>query len=294
MTFKLAQRFTVSIGMAGALASAMLFMASAHAQDSSPLSLSDRVARLEQQSQGQNQTRMAQVNQLQQMQSQMQQMQGQIEELQHQLQQLQDQSKAQYTDLDSRVGRLEKGGASATPAPAANGPASASTTPVATTLGSTTPGAPSAGPAPATPPPAPTAPAESAADKAGATTSYNAAFKSLKAGDYVASSRGFREFIQKYPNDSLTPNAFYWLGESYYATTNYQVAVEAFNHLLSQYPQSDKAPDALLKLGYSQLQMKQTDAGTATLKSVIAKYPSSNAAKLAQERLTRLSQQPAH
>ena len=289
MTFKLAQRFTVSIGMAGALASAMLFMASAHAQDSSPMSLSDRVARLEQQSQGQNQTRMAQVNQLQQMQSQMQQMQGQIEELQHQLQQLQDQSKAQYTDLDSRVGRLEKGGAPANPASAANGPAPSSTTPV-----STAPGAPAAGPAPATPPPAPTVPAESAADKAGATTSYNAAFKSLKAGDYVASSRGFREFIQKYPNDSLTPNAFYWLGESYYATTNYQVAVEAFNHLLSQYPQSDKAPDALLKLGYSQLQMKQTDAGTATLKSVIAKYPSSNAAKLAQERLTRLSQQPAH
>jgi tol-pal system protein YbgF len=288
MTFKLAQRFTVSIGMAGALASAMLFMAPAQAQDSSPMSLSDRVVRLEQQSQGQNQTRMAQVNQLQQMQSQMQQMQGQIEELQHQLQQLQDQSKAQYTDLDSRVGRLEKGGASVNQAPAANGPASASTTP-----GSATTGAPSTGPAPATPP-APTAPAESAADKAGATTAYNAAFKSLKAGDYVASSRGFREFIQKYPNDSLTPNAFYWLGESYYATTNYQVAVEAFNHLLSQYPQSDKAPDALLKLGYSQLQMKQTDAGTATLKSVIAKYPSSNAAKLAQERLTRLTQQPAH
>jgi TolA-binding protein len=70
--------------------------------------------------------------------------------------------------------------------------------------------------------------------------------------------------------------------------------VEAFKHLLSQYPQSDKAPDALLKLGYSQLQMKQTDAGAATLKSVLAKYPNSNAAKLARERLSRLSQQPAH
>jgi tol-pal system protein YbgF len=283
MTFKLAQSFTAGISMAGALASAMLFMAPVSAQDSSPMSLSDRVVRLEQQSQNQNQTRMDQVNQLQQMQTQMQQMQGQIEELQHQLQQLQDQSKAQYTDLDSRIGRLEKAGAPATPN-ATNGPA----------LASTTPGAPASGPAPVTPPPAPTAPAESAADKAAATTAYNAAFKSLKSGDYVASSRGFREFIQKYPNDSLTPNAFYWLGESYYATTNYQVEVEAFNHLLTQYPQSNKAPDALLKLGYSQLQMKQTDAGTATLKSVIAKYPSSNAAKLAQERLTRLSQQPAH
>jgi tol-pal system protein YbgF len=284
MTFLLANRFMASISMAGALASAMLFMAPAHAQDS-PMSLADRVARLEQQSQGQNQTRVDQVNQLQQMQSQMQQMQGQIEELQHQLQQLQDQSKAQYADMDGRVGRLEKGG-NANPAPASTGSAPA---PAA----SATPGGAPASAATSAPS-APTAPAEPAADKAAALTAYNAAFKSLRAGDYVSSSRGFREFIQKYPNDALTSNAFYWLGESYYATTNYQVAVEAFKHLLNQYPQSDKAPDALLKLGYSQLQMKQTDAGTATLKSVLAKYPSSNAAKLARERLSRLSSQPAH
>jgi tol-pal system protein YbgF len=279
MVFRLANRFTAGLSMAGALASAMLFMAPAHAQDSSPMSLADRVARLEQQQQNQDQSRGNLLNQLQQMQSQMRDMQGQIEELQHQLQQLQDQSKAQYTDLDSRVGRLEKG-ASANPAPASssNGPA---------------PAAPaSTGAAPATPT-APSAPAESAAQKSAALNAYNAAFKSLKAGDYVSSSRGFREFIEKYPNDALTPNAFYWLGESYYATTNYQVAVEAFKHLLSQYPQSEKAPDATLKLGYSQLEMKQTDAGTATLKSVVTKYPNSNAAKLAQERLRRLSQQPA-
>jgi TolA-binding protein len=36
--------------------------------------------------------------------------------------------------------------------------------------------------------------------------------------------------------------------------------------------------------------MKRTDEGAATLKSVVAKYPNSNAAKLAQERLRRLSQ----
>ena len=112
MVFRLANRFTANLSMAGALASAMLFMAPAHAQ-SSPMSLADRVARLEQQQQNQDQNKLNQLNQLQQMQQTMQQMQGQIEELQHQLQQLQDQSKAQYTDLDSRVGRLEKQGSAA-------------------------------------------------------------------------------------------------------------------------------------------------------------------------------------
>jgi tol-pal system protein YbgF len=278
MVVRLATSFTANLSMAGALASAMLFMAPVHAQNS-PMSLADRVARLEQQQQNQDQNKLNQLNQLQQMQSTMQQMQGQIEELQHQLQQLQDQDKAQYTDLDARIGRMEKLGNANTPAPstsAAQAPAVAASAPASASTA------------------APSAPAESPEQKAAALSAYNTAFKSLRGGDYVASSRGFREFIQKYPNDALTPNAFYWLGESYYATTNYQVAVEAFKHLLSQYPQSEKVPDATLKLGYSQLEMKQTDEGVATLKSVAAKYPNSNAAKLAQERLRRLSQQTAH
>nr|WP_325048463.1 tol-pal system protein YbgF [Dyella psychrodurans] len=285
--FRLANRFTANISKAGALASALLFWVPVHAQNSTPMSLSDRVARLEQQSQNQTQNRVDQLGQLQQMQTQMQQMQGQIEELQHQLQQLQDQNKAQYADADSRLQRLEKG-VNANPAAVAGtgGPAPATSAAASANAPANT--------APAASSSAPAAPAESAAEKTAALNAYNVAFKSLRAGDYVSSSRGFREFIQKYPNDALTSNAFYWLGESYYATTNYQVAVEAFKHLLSQYPQSDKAPDALLKLGYSQLEMKQTDAGVATLKSVLAKYPSSNAAKLARERLNRLSQQSAH
>lgn len=287
MKYPLANRFTASIGMAGAIASAMLFMGPLHAQDNSPLSLADRVARLEQQAQNQGQNGVGLVNQLQQMQTQMQQMQGQIEELQHQLQDLQDRSKAQYVDLDSRLGRLENGagqgaGNAQQPAPASSaaGQNNTATPPVAA---SAAPPPPAAAGKPAL------VPADAATQAA-----YDAAFKSLRGGDYVGASRGFREFIVKHPNSTLTPNAFYWLGESYYVTTNYQVALEAFQHLLSQFPQSEKAPDAMLKLGYSQLELKQADAAKATLKAVVAKYPGSKAASLAQERLGRLQKQPAN
>src|SRR5580698_4657198 len=106
----LANGFTARIGMAGAFASAMLFAVPALAQDSR-LSLADRVSRLEQQAQSQDQGGIGMVNQVQQLQSQLQQLQGQIEELQHQVQELQDKNKAQYVDLDSRIGHLESGGA---------------------------------------------------------------------------------------------------------------------------------------------------------------------------------------
>jgi tol-pal system protein YbgF len=285
MKTALAKQFKARLGMAGAIASAMLFAVPAFAQDSR-LSLADRVSRLEQQAQAQNQGGTSLVNQVQQLQAQVQQLQGQVEELQHQLQQMQDKSKAQYIDLDSRLGRLEGNGAG-TNSPAAGAsaaPASAGSAATAT---------------PATPAQASTAAPASggstpvAAPGANAQAAYDAAFQALRGGDYAQASRGFRSFIQQYPSNTLTPNAWYWLGESYYVTMNYPVALEAFQRLLAQFPQSEKAPDALLKVGYSQLELKQTDAGKATLQQVTSKYPNSRAASLAQERLRRLQLQSA-
>ncbi|MEW9624463.1 tol-pal system protein YbgF [Rhodanobacter geophilus] len=274
--------------MAGAIASAMLFVLPVFAQDSR-LSLADRVSLLEQRAQNKDQSGVAMVNQLQQMQSQLQQMQGQIEELQHQLQQLQDKSKDQYIDLDSRVGRLEA--ASKTGAAPASGSSAPATAGSATAPGAAATAAAAAGSAAAPAakaPPAGNGKPLSAADNAAAQAAYDAAFKTLRGGDYVGASRDFRKFIEQYPDHPLTPNAFYWLGESYYVTTNYQVALQAFQHLLSQFPQSEKAPDALLKVGYCQYELKQVPAAKATLESVVSKYPSSKAASLAKERLSRI------
>ena len=281
--------------MVGAIASAMLFafVASPVLAQDSRLSLADRVAQLEQQAQNKDQSGIGMVNQMQQLQAQVQQLQGQIEELQHNLQELNDKNKAQYADLDGRLGRLEGGngnapgagagaGAAAASPPAANPPAVAAVGSNSNSNSNSNNGQANA------------AAAAGSADPAAAQAAYNVAFKALQAGDYVQASRQFRSFIQQYPNHALTPNAYYWLGESYYVTMNYPVALESFQHLLSQFPQSEKAPDALLKVGYSQLELKQDAAGRATLSSVKTKYPGSKAASLAQERLQHLPQQPAN
>ncbi|KRE84727.1 tol-pal system protein [Rhodanobacter sp. Soil772] len=270
--------------MAGAIASAMLFAFPAFAQDSR-LSLADRVTRLEQQAQNKDQSGTGMVNQMQQLQAQVQQLQGQIEELQHQLQTLDDKNKAQYTDLDARMGRLEGGSAGAA-ATAGNNPQTQAGNPAAAASAAATAGNTAAS-QPATAGNSSTA----AGDPAAAQAAYDVAFKAIRAGNYVEASREFRSFIQQYPNHALAPNAWYWLGESYYATTNYPVALESFQQLLSQFPQSDKAPDALLKVGYSQLELKQTAAAKTTLTQVTTKYPGSKVASLAQERLQRLQLQ---
>lgn len=282
MKKSLAKSYAARLGVAGAIASATLFASMAQAQDR--LSLADRVARLEQQNQANSGTTQL-VNQVNDLQQQVAQLQGQIEELQHQNQQLQDSQKAQYADVDSRLGRLEKGGAPAGQPAAAAGPAPQQPAPAPTASQQQ-----AAAPAPAASAggtnPGAASPAEQAA--------YDAAFKSLRGGDYVTASRGFRDFLVKYPESPLAPNAYYWLGESYYVTMNYPVAIEAFQRLVKNYPQSDKVSDGLLKVGYCQIELKQQDAAIATLKQVTSKYPGTKAAGLAQERLRRLQRQTAN
>jgi tol-pal system protein YbgF len=260
------------------------------------LSLAERVAKLEQQAQGQNgaQANIELVNQINALQSQVQTLQGQIEEMRHQLDELKSHSKDQYIDLDSRIGRLEgrSSGAPAAAAPPAN--ANNGQLPDMALGASTAPPLPSQGQSNTNPvdtgAPLDTnmAPPAAAASPADEKSSYDQAFNALKDGRYAESARRFQAFIDQYPASELTPNAHYWLGESYYVTQNYPISLNTFQKLLAQFPNSQKAPDALLKIGYCQYEMKQWDQAEATLNQVLQKYPNTTVANLAQGRLRAL------
>ena len=254
----------------------LLVAAPSWAQRQSP---ADRVTALEQAAASQNQAgsqaNVELLNRITQLQSDIQSLRGELEQLQNENAQLKQRNHDQYADLDTRLQKLEGGGApgaSAPRPPSASVPVPAVAAAVAAPSDTHTDGS---GAAPASP-----------ADEAAA---YGTAFDSLKRGDYVESARAFKRFVDNYPQATLAPNAWYWLGESYYVTQNYPIALDAFQNLLAQFPDSGKAPDALLKKGYCQIEMKQVDAGEQTLQQVIAQYPGSDAAGLAQNRLRELS-----
>ena len=114
---------------------------------------------------------------------------------------------------------------------------------------------------------------------------YNVAFDALKGGNYADAAQLFLSFLELYPNGAYTPNALYWLGESYYVTQNYQLAAQQFRTLLERYPTHDKASGALLKLGLSQFGGGQVREAQATLEQVIGRYPNTDAARIAGDRL---------
>lgn len=296
----------VSYSIAAAVVmTAAVFAVPAHADR---LSLSERVQRLEQQASG-GQGSVDLVNQNQALQSQVQALQGQVEELRHQLGEAQQRAKDQYIDLDSRIGRIEgtssgSVGSSTTPSldqdaglqdiQLGNPPAAGSSTMDSSTT-SLTPADAQLAPTDATDlggnadqgmPPMDDQ--GTSVDPDAEKRSYDEAFSALKDGRYSESARRFQVFIDEYPNADLTGNAYYWLGESYYVTQNYRVALDTFSTLLTRFPQNQKAPDALLKTGYCQYELKQWDVAERTLNNVVSIYPNTTVARLAQGRLRAL------
>jgi len=119
----------------------------------------------------------------------------------------------------------------------------------------------------------------------GEKAAYDQAFQSLKDLKYAEAAEHFLTFVNVYPDSEYADNAQYWLGESYYVTRNYDIALEAFPGLLAGYPDSPKIADSLLKIGYTHYELKQWDQARAALIQVQEQYPDTTLARLAGSRL---------
>jgi len=119
----------------------------------------------------------------------------------------------------------------------------------------------------------------------GEKAAYDQAFQSLKDLKYAEAAEQFLTFVNVYPESEYADNAQYWLGESYYVTRNYDIALEAFQGLLAGYPDSPKIADSLLKIGYTHYELKQWDQARAALTQVQEQYPDTTLARLAGSRL---------
>ncbi|MFP6779142.1 MAG: tol-pal system protein YbgF [Alphaproteobacteria bacterium] len=80
---------------------------------------------------------------------------------------------------------------------------------------------------------------------------YQRAYNMLSKGNYEAAEVAFVKFIKDFSDHSLTSNAYYWLGESFYVRKNYIQAAQNFAEGYKKFPKGSKASAQLLKLGIS-------------------------------------------
>jgi len=189
-------------------------------------------------------------------------LQGQNEVYAHDIDTTQKRQRDLYADLDGRLRKLERGGVPA---------AEADSKPVG--MGEAV--QPAAAPQPVAAP----------GDESKA---YETALNQFKVGNYQSAVASFQGFVASNPSSSLTPSAYYWIGNSYFNLRDYKSAIASQQKLISQFPTSPKVPDAMLNVASCQQGLGDLAAARKTLEELVAKHPISNAADLAKKRLSNL------
>ncbi len=114
---------------------------------------------------------------------------------------------------------------------------------------------------------------------------YDRAFRALRETRYADAAEGFSRFLDEHPESTYSPNALYWLAETYYVTRDFETALSFFKQLLDQYPGSNKEGDALLKIGFSHYELQQWSEARAALEQVRSQHSGTTLARLAETRL---------
>lgn len=106
---------------------------------------------------------------------------------------------------------------------------------------------------------------------------YAHAFGLLRAGDYDRAEAALAAFIARHPDDALSDNARYWLGETHYVRGDYPAAAQAFLEAYQADTTGAKAPDSLLKLGMALARLDKRDEACAAFQQLERSQPEASA-----------------
>lgn len=215
-------------------------------------------------------------------------LQKQIDAQQRTMLDMQNRITALTTEVNTLRGDLEQlryeiarmGSPSPTTAPAAPAPAPAP----APALNAN----PAAAPAPAPVVPAPAAPGAALKNvEPPAQRLYDEAYQKVLDNDLKGAVISFKDYVGKYPDNTLTPNAWYWLGQVQYKLNDLDGARVSFLNV-AQYTSSTKRPDALYKLGLISKMRGENDKAVAYFNLVINTYPADTSSDLARRELAAM------
>ncbi len=108
-----------------------------------------------------------------------------------------------------------------------------------------------------------------------ATQLYNTAIQAFNARQYGQAQASFVQFTEKFPKNSQTGNAWYYVGDCSFQLNKFNDAAIAYDKVITGYPRSTRAPAAYLKQAICFSKLGQKAAATARMQELMKKYPTS-------------------
>ena len=107
----------------------------------------------------------------------------------------------------------------------------------------------------------------------------------VKHRKYGEAERVLRSFIDSNPQHTLTSNAHYWLGRTFFVRADYENAAFAFAEGFQKFPDTKKAPANLLNLGMSLARLGKNREACTTYTRLLRTYQDTEAS--IKRRITR-------
>jgi tol-pal system protein YbgF len=116
---------------------------------------------------------------------------------------------------------------------------------------------------------------------------FDAAMQLFTANQSRAAATAFQAYIDSFPDQTDTPEARYYLGESLFKQADYANAAPAYIAAIRGWPQTAWAPDAVLKLSLALVELRKNPDACGILTEFTTRYPKASVAQKAQAKSTR-------
>jgi tol-pal system protein YbgF len=117
---------------------------------------------------------------------------------------------------------------------------------------------------------------------------YRSAYSDYMAARYPVASAEFNSLIQAYPDDNLSGNAYFYLGEIDMRTQQPSAAIKSYDRVLERYPDNSKIPAAHLHKAEAMIATRQNEAAARELRALVQRFPNSPEAAQARQKLSAL------
>ena len=116
------------------------------------------------------------------------------------------------------------------------------------------------------------------------TSSSTPRCRPFRPGQYPEAESGFKAFLAANPAHRLTPDAVFYIGETYLQRSRPREAAEQYLKVTTDYSKSSRAPESMVRLGQTLAALGNSEQACATLTEFGKRYPAASASvkKLAE------------
>ena len=118
---------------------------------------------------------------------------------------------------------------------------------------------------------------------------FNTALQAFQTGQYQQAEDGFKAFMAANSGHRLTPDAIFYIGETYFQRSRAREAAEQYLKVTTDYAKSSRAPESMVRLGQTLAALGNAEQACATFTEFGKRYPSATASvkRLAEREMAK-------